>query len=78
MNMTEYCRLSQNMHENAWIIYSDDAGVLNMPRYSYNNIIVIATNATVLEFLCAQSLHPDSLLPFYLFQHELEHKNNKS
>ena len=48
MNMTEYCWLSQNMHENAWIIYSDDAGVLNMPRYSYNNIIVIATNATVL------------------------------
>ena len=78
MNMTEYCWLSQNMHENAWIIYSDDAGVLNMPRYSYNIIIVIATNATILEFLSAQSVHPDSLLTFYLFQHELEHKNNKS
>ena len=76
MNMTEYCWLSQNMHENAWIIYSDDAGVLNMPRYSYNNIVT-ATNATILEFLSARSLHPDSLLPFYLFQHELEHKSNK-
>ena len=45
--------------------------------YSYNNIIIV-TNVIVLEFLSAQFVHLGALLLFYLFQHELEHKNNES
>ena len=37
-----------------------------MPQYSYN-IISIATNVIMLEFLSAQCIHPGALLPFYLF-----------
>ena len=29
-----------------------------MPRYSYNNIIVITTNFIILEFLSARFVHP--------------------
>ena len=29
-----------------------------MQRYSYNNIIIIATNVIMLEFLSARFLHP--------------------
>ena len=46
--------------------------------YSYNNIIIIVTNVIILEFLSAQSVHLGVLLLFYLFQHELQHKNNES
>ena len=47
--------------------------------YSYNNIIIIVTNVIIiLEFLSAQFVHLGALLLFYLFQHELEHKNNES
>ena len=38
-----------------------------MPRYSYNNIIIIVTNVFILEFLSAQFVHPGALPPFYLF-----------
>ena len=31
--------------------------VLNMPRYSYNNIIIIVTNAIISEFLPAQFVY---------------------
>ena len=44
-----------------------------MPCYSYNNIIVIATNVIIFEFLSDQFVHSGAMQPFYLFQHELEH-----
>ena len=37
-----------------------------MPRYSYNNIIIV-TNVTILEFLSARFVQPGALLPFYPF-----------
>ena len=64
--------------QNAWINCSDYARVLNISRYSYNNIIIIVTNDILLEFLSAQFVHPGALLPFYIFWHNLEHKNNES
>ena len=45
--------------------------------YSYNNIIIV-TNVIILEFFSAQFVHLGALQLFYLFQHELEHKNNES
>ena len=65
--------MSLNMLENAWIDCSDYAKVHDIPRYSYNSINVI-----ILEFLSARFVHSGALLPFYLFQHELERKNNES
>ena len=56
-----------NVPENAWIDCSDNAMVLIMPRYSYNNIIIIVTNVIILEFFSARFVHPGALLPFYLF-----------
>ena len=38
-----------------------------MPRYSYNNIIIIVTNVIILEFLFVRFVPPSALLPFYLF-----------
>ena len=32
--------------------------VLNMLRYSYNNMVISITNAILLEFLCALFVHP--------------------
>ena len=49
-----------------------------MPRYIYNNIIVVTNNVIVLEFLPALFPYASALLPFYLFYHELEHKNDQS
>ena len=48
----------------------DNARVLSIPGYSYNNIIIIIiiiiiTNV-MLEFLSARFIHPVALLPFYL------------
>ena len=37
------------------------ARVLNMLRYSYNNIIVIVTNVATLEFLSARFVHLSAL-----------------
>ena len=50
-----------NVTEYAWINCSDYGRVLNIPWYSYNNIIV--TNA-MLEFLSARFIHP---VEVYLF-----------
>ena len=50
---------------------------LNMPSYSYNNIIFIITNAIILEFLTAQFVHPGALqLTVLFFSHKLELENN--
>ena len=49
-----------------------------MPRYSYSSIIIIVTNAIVLEFLSARFVHPGALLQFNFFEPELQHKNNES
>ena len=32
--------------------------VLNMPQYSYNNIIIIVTSTVILKFLSALFVHP--------------------
>ena len=54
------------------------ARILNMPRHSYNNIIIIiVTNVIILEFLSARFVHPGAPLPFYLFKHELDYKNKE-
>ena len=49
-----------------------------MLQYSYNNIIIVVANVIIFEFLSTQFVHPGAQLPFYFFQHELEHKNNES
>ena len=48
-----------------------------MPRYSYNNIVIIVTTVIILEFLSARFVHPGALLPFYLFLTRVKHENNK-
>ena len=77
LDMTEYCLRFLNMPENTLINCSVYARVLNVPLYSYNNITIVI-NVTILTFLSAGFVHPGSLLPFYHFKHELEHKNNES
>ena len=47
--------MSLSMSENAWINYADYVKVLNMPQYSYNNIIIFVT-VIILEFLSATIL----------------------
>ena len=75
--MAEYCLLSLNMPENAWINCSGYVRFLNMARYSCNNISIIVTNVIMLEFLSARFVH--ALLPYYLFfEHEFEHENVES
>ena len=54
---------------------SDYATVLNVPRYSYNNIIIITTNVIILELMSARFVHPGTAIS--LFQLELEQKNNE-
>ena len=49
-----------------------------MPRYSFNNIIIIVTNVIILEPLCAQFVHPGAPQGTILFSHELEHKTIES
>ena len=82
--MPEYALISLNMPEHGWILLNvpeyawiNCSRVLNMPRYSYDNVIIV-TNVIMLEFLPARFIHPVALLPFYLFWHDLEHKNNES
>ena len=36
-----------------------------MPRYSYDNTIIIVTIVIILEFLFARFVHPDALPSFY-------------
>ena len=59
--------MSLNIHENGEINCPDYARVLNMHQYGYDNIIIIVTNAIILEFLFARFVHPVTLLPFYHF-----------
>ena len=40
-----------------WASGSKYGSVLNMPRYSYNNIIIV-TNVIILEFLSVRFVHP--------------------
>ena len=50
-----------------------------MLQYSYNNnIIIIVNNVIILKFLSARFVHPGVVLPFYLFQHELEQEQAKA
>ena len=66
LNIPEHGWMFLNMPENAWINCSDYAIVLNMPQYSYKNIIINVTNV-MLGFLAGWFAHPGALLPFYLF-----------
>ena len=53
------------------------AMVLNMPRYSYNNIIIIATNVIILAIYSARFVHHRVQQLFYpFFKRELEHQKN--
>ena len=67
LNIAECLLMSLKMPE--WTV-PDNARVLSIPGYSYNNIIIIIiiiiTNV-MLEFLSARFIHPVALLPFYLF-----------
>ena len=49
----------------------------NLPS-SYNNIINGAINVIMLEFLYAWFVDPGAPQPFYIFQHELEQKNDET
>ena len=46
------------MHENAWVNCFDCVMFLNVPWYSYNDIIIIATDVIIFEFLYARFVHP--------------------
>ena len=37
-----------------------------MPRYSFNNIIILVTKAIILEFLSARFVHPGPPYHFFL------------
>ena len=53
--------------------------ILNMLRYSCNNIIIIAANVIILEFSSAQFVHPGAgQLTILFFQHELEQQSNET
>ena len=67
LNMAEYWCMSLNMPENAWINCFKYAMVPNMLLYSYDNIIIIATNVIILEFLSARLVNPGALLPVRKF-----------
>ena len=53
------------MPENVWINCSDYSRVLNMPQYSYDNIVIVI-NVIMLELLPA-FIRTVALLPIYLF-----------
>ena len=76
-NMAEYYWISLNMPEHVRINCSDYCSVLNMPQYTYNDIIIVI-NAVKLEFLSVRFVHSGFCCHFFHFLHELERKNNKS
>ena len=41
--------------------------VPNVPRYKYDNTIIIVANVIILEFLFSRFVHPGAPLQFYLF-----------
>ena len=51
LSMAEHCWMSLSMPENACIYCSYYARVLNILPYSYNNIIIIATNVIIIRDL---------------------------
>ena len=65
-NMPEHGWILLNIFEFVWLNISEHSGVLNMRRYSYNNIIIIVANIIVLDFLSAWFIYPVALLPFHL------------
>ena len=75
--MPKYVLMFFNMPEHGWILLnifefvllnvSEHFGVLNMRRYSYNNIIIIVANIIMLAFLSVWFIYPVALLPFHLF-----------
>ena len=52
--------------KNASINCSDYARVLNIPQYSYNKITIVII-VIMFEFFSVRFVHPNALLPFYLF-----------
>ena len=77
LNKLEHGRIMLNVldiPENVWINYYGYVGVLSMPRYRCNNIVIIVANV-ILEFLSARF---GAVLPFYHFLNRVEHKNNES
>ena len=66
LSVPEHGWILVNVPEDAWINCSDYARVLSMPRFSYNNNIIIVANV-IIEFLSVWFVYPGSLLPFYLF-----------
>ena len=51
--------------------------VLNMPRYSYNNIIIAVNNDIILEILSARIVHPGAATILSFFLTRLEYESNK-
>ena len=92
LNVPQYAFMPLNMLEHGWILLNVPeyvwkclntlfwlCQVLNMLQYSYNNnVIIIVNNVIILKFLSARFVHPGAVLPFYLFQHELEQKLAKA
>ena len=63
LTMVEYCWMFLNMPENAKTSCSDYARVLNIPRYSYNNIIIVVTNVIITDLI---KLHLIRLTGFWI------------
>ena len=51
------CLISDSWHSFEYVSGIKYAEVLNMPWYSYNNIIIIVTKIVILEFLPARFIH---------------------
>ena len=64
INCIDYAKvLSMPHHLDIWQSFEYASGikcarVLNMTRYSYNNIIIIVINVTILEFLSDRFVSP--------------------
>ena len=66
LNIIKHDWILLNVPEYAWINYSNYARVLNMLRYSYNNIIIV-TNVIILEFLSALNLYTQAICYPFIF-----------
>ena len=67
-NASIYLNIPDYVPEYAWINYSGYARVFNIPRYSYNNIIIIETNVviiTILVYSICTSRRSDTILSFF-------------
>ena len=54
------------MPENAWINSSGYVRVVNMPQYSYNNVIIV-TNVIMLEFMYARIIYTQVFRYHFIF-----------